>query len=186
MTVEIEAFIVYLLVITRKEYHGSGAENVSIQGKLSADPLLWLATGFGAGRLPWAPGTLGTLVAVPLVLLLQPLPLWIYSVVTLGLVLAGIVICGKAADRLGVHDHPSIVWDEIAGYLITMLAVPPSATALLSGFLLFRLFDISKPWPIRWLDHNISGGLGIMLDDVAAAIAANLMLQALIQVGWVV
>ncbi len=157
---------------------------MSKSGKLTLDPVLWLATGFGAGKMPWAPGTFGTAVAVPLVMLLQPLGLWIYSVITLGLVLVGIVICGKAAERMGVHDDPSIVWDEIAGYFITMLAVPSSAAALLFGFGLFRLLDISKPWPIRWLDRHVSGGLGIMLDDVAAAIVANLILRAIIPASW--
>lgn len=94
------------------------------------------------------------------------------------------MICGKAAERMGVHDDPSIVWDEIAGYFITMLAVPSSAAALLFGFGLFRLLDISKPWPIRWLDRHVSGGLGIMLDDVAAAIVANLILRAIIPASW--
>jgi len=157
-----------------------------LSGKISTDLLLWLATGFGAGRLPWAPGTFGTVVAVPLVILLQPLGVLSYAGISLGLLLTGIVICDKAASRMGVHDDPSIVWDEIVGYAITMIAVPASVPALLAGFVLFRLFDITKPWPICWLDRNVAGGLGIMLDDVAAAMIANLILQVFIQFGWLI
>ncbi len=148
--------------------------------------LLWLATGFGVGRIHWAPGTFGTLVGVPLVLLLQPLGFLVYSLVMVGLALLGIVICGRAAKQMGVHDDPSIVWDEIVGYVITMIAVPVSATTLLSGFLLFRLLDISKPWFIGWLDRNVTGGFGIMLDDVVAAIVANMILQLMIMAGWLI
>jgi phosphatidylglycerophosphatase A len=96
-------------------------------------------------------------------------------------VLLGIPLCGASARRLGVHDHPGIVWDEIAGYLITMLAVPVSWPWLLAGFMLFRLFDIAKPWPIREADHSLRGGLGIMLDDVIAGLFAGAILYALHQ-----
>ena len=93
----------------------------------------------------------------------------------------------SAVKRLSAWEFmtiPLYVWDEIAGYFITMLAIPSSTTALLLGFGLFRWLDISKPWPIRWLDRHVSGGLGIMLDDVAAAIVANLILRAVIPVSW--
>ena len=108
---------------------------------------------------------------------LSYLPLWAYLAVTLAAVLAGIGICGWSARRLGVHDHPGIVWDEIAGYLVTMIAAPGGPAWILLGFLLFRLFDILKPWPIRWLDRSVGGGLGIMLDDVAAGLASLACLQ---------
>jgi len=146
--------------------------------------LVWLATGFGAGKIPKAPGTFGTVVAVPLVLVLQPLGLWPYVLMAGILALLGIVICGQAAIRMGVHDDPAIVWDEIVGYTLTMIAVPVSVSGLLAGFVLFRLFDIFKPWPISWLDRKIGGGLGIMLDDIAAAAVANLILQGFILAGW--
>ena len=90
---------------------------------------------------------------------------------------AGIWLCGRSADRLGVHDHPAIVWDEIVGYLITMLLAPTGWVWILLGFILFRIFDIWKPWPIRWLDKQVRGGAGIMLDDVLAAVFAMIFLQ---------
>jgi phosphatidylglycerophosphatase A len=84
----------------------------------------------------------------------------------------GIWICGKAAKDIGVHDHGGIVWDEIVGYLLTMYWVPFSWQNVILGFVFFRLFDILKPWPINWLDRHVSGGVGIMLDDVVAALMA--------------
>ena len=140
-------------------------------------PLHLLAFGFGAGLSPWAPGTMGTLVAIPVYLALRPLPPDLYRAVTLLVIGAGIWICGWSARRLGVHDHPGIVWDEIAGYLVTMIAAPAGWPWALVGFVLFRLFDILKPWPIGWLDRRLGGGLGIMLDDVAAGIAAMACVQ---------
>lgn len=89
----------------------------------------------------------------------------------------GVYLCGKAASDVGVHDHPAIVWDEIAGFFITMIAVPPGWFYLLLGFVLFRLFDILKPWPIKAIDRSVHGGLGIMLDDVLAGIMACLTIH---------
>jgi phosphatidylglycerophosphatase A len=91
---------------------------------------------------------------------------------------AGVWICGESARRLRTHDHPGIVWDEFAGYLLTMLAAPPGWPWVVAGFALFRLFDVLKPWPIRELDHGIGGGLGIMLDDLVAGVFAGLLLLA--------
>jgi phosphatidylglycerophosphatase A len=90
--------------------------------------------------------------------------------------LFGIYVCGESARRLGVHDHPGIVWDEITGFAVTMLAVPATMYWVVAGFALFRLFDIWKPWPIREADHSLSGGLGIMLDDVIAGFFAAAIL----------
>ncbi len=140
-------------------------------------PLHFLAFGFGAGCSPKAPGTMGTLVAVALYLPLSHLSLPFYAAITLAVALVGIPICGWSARQLGVHDHPGIVWDEIAGYLITMLGVPAGLPWMIAGFVLFRFFDILKPWPIRWLDRRVGGGLGIMLDDVVAGLAAWGVLQ---------
>lgn len=137
----------------------------------------FLATGFGAGLSPFAPGTMGTLVAIPLYLLLQWLPLSIYAIVTIFAFLIGIWLCEKTSLSLKTHDHPSIVWDEMVGFWITMFAIPCSIFTVLLGFLLFRGFDIQKPWPISWVDKNIQGGFGIMLDDMLAAIYANLLLH---------
>lgn len=142
-------------------------------------PLHLLAFGFGAGLAPRAPGTFGTLVGVLLYLPLAGLPLGIYLALTLGVILAGIGICGWSARALAVHDHPGIVWDEIAGFLLTMLGAPSGMAWVMAGFVLFRLFDILKPWPIGWLDRHVGGGLGIMLDDVLAGLAAWACLQGL-------
>ena len=138
-----------------------------------------LAFGFGAGCSPRAPGTMGTLLAVGLYLPLSHLPVAAYLAVVALVSLAGIWLCGRAARDLGVHDHPGIVWDEIAGYLLTMMVAPPGFAWIVVGFLLFRLFDIWKPWPIGWLDRRVGGGLGIMLDDLVAGVFAALVLQLL-------
>ena len=140
-------------------------------------PVHLLAFGFGAGLSPLAPGTAGTLVAVPVYLGLSLLPSWGYLLATALVIAAGVVICGWSARRLGVHDHPGIVWDEIAGYLVTMAWAPAGPLWVLAGFILFRLFDILKPWPIGWLDRRVGGGTGIMLDDVAAGVAAMACLK---------
>lgn len=144
--------------------------------QLSRNPVQLAAFGFGAGLSRKAPGTAGTLVAVPFYLLLQllPRPLWLCLLVAMALV--GIWICGRVSRELGGLDHPGIVWDEIVGFLIAMSAVAFSWFNLLTGFVLFRVFDIAKPWPISWLDRNIKGGLGIMLDDIVAGIFAGAVL----------
>jgi len=140
--------------------------------QLLRSPTLMLAFGFGSGLSQKAPGTMGTLAAIPLWWLLAQLPLSTYLVVVLVAAVAGILICGRAADRLGVHDHGGIVWDEFVGFWIAMAALPVTWQSLILGFVLFRLFDILKPWPISWLDRRVSGGFGIMIDDVIAGIAA--------------
>ena len=143
-------------------------------------PVDLLALGFGSGLVPRAPGTAGTLVAMPLYLLLQPLALTVYMPLVALLFLAGIPICAHTARRLGVHDHPGIVWDEIVGYLVTMTFAPPGWQWVAAGFVLFRLFDILKPWPIRWFDRKVAGGFGIMVDDLLAGIAAAAVLYLLV------
>lgn len=144
------------------------------------NPVVLIAVGFGSGLAPKAPGTAGTVVAVPLYLLMQSLPLVSYLLITTCLFIAGIWICAYTAEKLGVHDHPSIVIDEIVGYLITMIAAPEGWLAVVIGFILFRLLDALKPWPISWLDRSVSGGLGIMLDDVVAGIIAMAIIQGLV------
>ncbi len=143
------------------------------------NPVHFLACGFGSGAAPVAPGTFGTLAAIPIYWLMQPLALWIYVAVTTLLFLVGIVLCGATARDFGVHDHGGIVWDEIVGYLVTMVAAPPGWLWIMVGFLLFRLFDILKPWPIRTLDRRVQGGLGIMVDDVLAGVCAAVVLNAI-------
>ncbi|MFD2168213.1 phosphatidylglycerophosphatase A [Thalassotalea euphylliae] len=136
------------------------------------DPIQFLALGFGSGLAPKAPGTFGTLAAIPLYLVLMQFSTTVYVVATLLACVVGVYICGKAADDVGVHDHPAIVWDEIAGFLVTMAFVPLTTLNILLGFILFRIFDIWKPWPISIADKKVHGGLGIMLDDVLAGVLA--------------
>jgi phosphatidylglycerophosphatase A len=145
------------------------------------DPVHILAFGFGTGLSPVAPGTVGSLVGVLFAWLTLDLGLPLQLAVAAVLSLAGIWICGESARRIGVHDHGGIVWDEIAGMYITLLAAPPTIVGWLLAFALFRAFDIAKPWPIRDLDHRLGGGLGIMLDDLAAALYALILLGLY---GW--
>ena len=138
-----------------------------------ANPEHFLALGFGSGLAPKMPGTFGTLAALPLVVLLSYYASFsVYLIVTILVSIVGVWICGRTADDMGVHDDSSIVWDEVAGMLITMLAVPLSWQTLLVGFMLFRFFDILKPWPISYLDRHVHGGFGIMIDDVLAGLFA--------------
>ena len=143
------------------------------------NPVHLLALGFGSGAAPKAPGTCGTLVAVILYWPLSQLNLNHYLLVVLVTCVVGIYLCGKTAEDLGVHDHGSIVWDEFVGFWITMIAAPVGWVWVLIGFVLFRFFDIIKPWPINWIDKKLTGGLGIMLDDVVAGAMAALVLQGL-------
>lgn len=144
------------------------------------NPVHFLAFGFGSGLSPKAPGTMGTLAALPIWYLLAQLPLIGYLGGLLLVIAVGPYLCGKTARDLGVHDHGGIVWDEIAGFLLTMLLVPVSVWTALIGFALFRLFDIVKPWPIGWLDKHVHGGTGIMLDDLVAALYAGVCIQTLL------
>ncbi len=144
--------------------------------QILTDPILFLAFGFGSGLIKKAPGTCGTLAAIPLYLVAVQFNMWIYIAFTLLVTLAGVWICDVAAKKLNEHDYGGIVWDEVAGYLITMLFIPLSWQGMLIGFVLFRIFDILKPQPIQWVDAQVTGGLGIMLDDVLAALLAGLLL----------
>lgn len=137
----------------------------------------WIACGFGAGFSPWAPGTAGTLAGIPLYGVLLTLPPWTYlPSLALGF-LVGLWACDRTARELGGGDPGAIVWDEILGLLVTLAWVPPSWTALLLGLVLFRLFDILKPWPIGALDRGLRGGWGIMMDDLAAGLLAGGLLK---------
>lgn len=143
------------------------------------NPIHFLAYGFGSGAIPVASGTFGTLAAIPIYLFMQDLSLAYYLLILALITLVGVPLCHITARDMGVHDHPGIVWDEIAGYLLTMVAAPKGWLWIWLGFGLFRLFDIWKPWPIRWLDRQVHGGLGIMVDDTLAAIYALICLQVL-------
>ena len=149
---------------------------------LLRDPVHFLAFGFGAGLSPIAPGTFGTLVAAPIIAFVMSFGLTAHLLFAVVAALAGIYICGESARRLAVHDHPGIVWDEIAGFAVTMLAAPPRWYWLLAGFVLFRFFDVVKPWPIREADHSLRGGVGIMLDDIIAGVFAGAILLGVRQI----
>ncbi|MBN2887635.1 MAG: phosphatidylglycerophosphatase A [Chromatiaceae bacterium] len=137
-------------------------------------PHHWLAFGLGSGLAPRAPGTVGTLAAVPLYLLMTPLPLWAYlALVALAFAL-GIWVCGRTSADLGAEDPSAIVWDEFVGFWVAMLGAPSGWLGVVAGFALFRLFDIWKPWPICAIERRLGGGLGIMLDDVVAGLLAAL------------
>ncbi len=151
--------------------------------QILTDPVLFLAFGFGSGLAKKAPGTCGTLAAVPLYCLLAQTGNLFYCLATLIVTIGGIWICDIAANKLGEHDFGGIVWDEVAGYLITLLSIPFSLKTVVLGFILFRFFDILKPWPIKVADRRVKGGFGIMLDDVLAGILANLVLVLILR-SW--
>ena len=134
------------------------------------------ALGFGSGLLPKAPGTFGTLAAIPFWLLIASLPLVAQLAVVIAGFFVGIWFCQITSDNLGVHDHGGIVWDEFIGLWLTLLFIPSGWTWLLAGFLLFRVFDILKPWPIKYFDQKVHGGLGVMIDDVIAGLFAGVIL----------
>lgn len=141
--------------------------------ELLANPVLLLGFGFGSGLAKKGPGTAGTLVGLLLFLPLLLWSEWFAWIVLLLATLAGSAICGKSSQLLGVHDHGGIVWDEFVGIWLVLLLLPEQNPLFwLLAFLTFRLFDIWKPWPIRWIDQHVHGGFGIMLDDVLAAIYA--------------
>ncbi len=139
--------------------------------------ILWLACGFGTGLIRPAPGTWGTLPGVLIAYFVMPYPM-VHFFLILILFVLGIWLCQKASDILGVHDHGGIVIDEIVGVLIALWLFPPTWAILLLGFIWFRFFDIIKPFPIKWIDKKVHGGLGIMLDDVLAGVFALICLNA--------
>lgn len=140
-------------------------------------PHHWMAYGFGSGLVPRAPGTAGTLAAIPLYLLLAPLPLAWYLGALLALIGLGLWACAKTLRELDAHDPGAIVWDEILGFLVTMTAAPSGWGWVLLGFALFRLLDILKPWPIWVVDRRVSGAVGVILDDLLAGLMALALLQ---------
>ncbi len=140
------------------------------------DPVHLLAFGFGLGLSPIAPGTVGSLLGVALAWLTLDAGLIVQIAIAAAMFAAGIWICGNSSRRLGQHDPGGIVWDEIVAMYATLLVAPATITAWILAFGLFRAFDIVKPWPIRELDHRLGGGLGIMLDDLVAALYAAILL----------
>ena len=148
--------------------------------EILCNPIFLLAFGFGSGFAPKAPGTAGTLLAVLIHLILVNLPPWIHGTIIFAAFFIGIWICGRTAEYLGVHDHEGIVWDELVGYWLMMFLVPSNWLWVSFGFVLFRILDIFKPWPISEVDRQVGGGLGIMLDDLIAGEMGAVCIHALI------
>lgn len=140
-------------------------------------PLYFIAFGFGSGAMPFAPGTFGTLMAIPFYLLLQSLPLFAYCTVTLLIIIGSAWLCEHISNEIQIHDHPGMCIDEIAGFLVTMINAPKGWSWIIIGFILFRFFDIFKPWLIRSIDKHVHGGIGMVLDDVAAGVISCLIIQ---------
>lgn len=151
-----------------------------LQGLKLSNPIHLAAVGFGSGLASKAPGTFGTLAAVPIYYFLSFLSLEVYIAVLVISSLLGFWFCHVTSRDMGVHDHKAIVWDEFVGYWITMVTVPFSVQWAIAGFVLFRIFDILKPFPISWLDKKVAGGFGIMIDDIVAGVFAAITLQLLI------
>lgn len=143
------------------------------------DPACLVAFGFGSGLMPFAPGTFGTLAAIPFYLCFASLPPIAYLTLILIAFLAGIWLCDRASKKIGGHDHPSIVWDEFVGLWLTLFLAPPGWIWIALGFILFRVFDIFKFSWIGKIDRHIGGGLGIMLDDMVAGMLAWVCLQVI-------
>ena len=140
--------------------------------------LHWIAFGAGAGLAPRAPGTAGTAVAIPIYAVLATQPITLYLLAVALIAAAGVWVCGRTARELGVHDHPGIVLDEIAGFLVTMTALPFDWPWIAAGFVAFRILDVAKPWPVSLADRKVGGGLGIVLDDLLAGALAGAALHA--------
>lgn len=146
------------------------------------NPIHFTAFGFGIGTVPLMPGTFGSLLGVVLYFLLLSMPSLLSNAILGVLFLFGIYICGKTSRDIGVPDAAAIVWDEMIAFPLVLMNIPVHWYYVLAGFILFRIFDIWKPWPIRWIDQHIHGGLGIMLDDVLAALCAWLILYVIVLV----
>lgn len=146
---------------------------------LLKNPYCLIAFGFGTGLLPFMPGTFGTLLAIPFYLVLAQFSCKLYFLFSMISFLIGIWICRVAEIMVGIEDFSGIVWDEMVGFWVTMFMVPISTFSIVCGFLIFRAFDVLKPWPISFLNHRVHGGLGIMLDDLVAGIASCICLHIL-------
>jgi len=141
---------------------------------LLLDPGHFLSLGGGSGLIPWAPGTWGSMVGLALFVCLEPLGTPMFWLVVLIMLLAGIPLCGRTSRALGVKDHGAIVWDEIVGVMIALGLAGQGRYGWVTCFLVFRCFDILKPWPISAFDRRVPGGAGVMADDVAAGLLAGL------------
>lgn len=146
-------------------------------------PSHFIAFGFGSGAVPFAPGTFGTLMAIPFYLVMQSLSHFMYFVLLILITIGSMWLCDAVTKEIKVHDHSGMCLDEIVGFLVTMYAAPQGFIWILLGFGLFRLFDIWKPWPIRYIDEHVHGGIGIILDDVLAGIYSLIILQGVVYIS---
>lgn len=137
-----------------------------------AEPHSFIAMSFGAGLVPFSPGTAGALVAVPMAWVILKLPVALQAGAVVIFFLVGIFCAEHFGKRFENHDHPAIVWDETVATLAVLLLSPVQPLAWLAGLIAFRFFDIAKPWPISWVDSHVRGGIGVMSDDLAAALPA--------------
>ncbi|MDD3083290.1 MAG: phosphatidylglycerophosphatase A [Desulfobacterales bacterium] len=152
---------------------------------LSSKAVLFLATGFGAGRIPFAPGTFGSLAGLPFCLLLASVSRPVSAALLAGLILISVPVASRAARMLGKKDPGAIVIDEMAGISVTLWGIPFQFLPVCAGFLIFRVLDIAKPFPVGYLDKTLSGGTGIVADDLAAGLIGNLLLRAFLALsGW--
>lgn len=147
------------------------------------NPYHFIAFGFGAGTLPKAPGTFGTLVAIPFYLVMQHLSHLSYLALLIVIILASMWLCEKVSREIHIHDHQGMCIDEVVGYLVTMFAAPHGIKWIIIGFILFRLFDIVKPQPIKYIDEKFTGGVGMISDDVMAGIYSMIIIQIL---AWII
>ncbi len=146
------------------------------------NPIYFIAFGLGSGLMPFAPGTFGTLFAIPFYILLRPLSLPVYLLFIIAFIIFSSWICNYVSRKTHTHDHPGMCIDEFAGFFVTMINAPHSWEWVVLGFILFRIFDIWKPGPIRHLDKTVHGGFGMVLDDVVAGVFSMLIIQIL---AWV-
>ncbi|MFV9989116.1 MAG: phosphatidylglycerophosphatase A [Coxiella endosymbiont of Dermacentor nuttalli] len=157
-------------------------EKNNVPRSIWTNPVEFVSCGFGVGAMPWMPGTFGTMLGVVFYFFLSQFSLFTYSIITFILFMFGVIICDITNRHFGTFDHPATVWDEVVGFLFVMIAIPKIWYFILMGFILFRTFDIWKPCPIRWLERNIKGGFGVMIDDIMAALYAWITLNIIVNV----
>jgi phosphatidylglycerophosphatase A len=146
-------------------------------------PSHFIAFGFGSGAMPIAPGTFGTLMTIPFYLAIRSFPTSIYVLIVILVALASMWLCERVSKEINVDDHQGMCLDEFAGYLVTMIGAPHGVIWIVLGFILFRVFDIWKPWPVNYVDTHVHGGIGMILDDVLAGIYSLIVLKIL---TWII
>lgn len=148
--------------------------------RMGRSPVRWVAFGLGVGLVPMGPGTLGTLLAVPLVLLLAFLGPWLYAIVCVALVGVAIMVADRVEHQLGQEDPGVIVIDEVAGFVVAMAFLPAKLWVVVIAFAIFRVLDIFKPPPIDWIERRFKGGVAIVADDVVAGLLTNAVVHLLL------